>query len=244
VPELYDTIGRGYRELRRPDPRIAETIHRALGRARTVVNVGAGTGSYEPEDRGVVAVEPAMTMIGQRPLTGPPAVRATSAALPFRDDTFDASMAILTVHHWSEQRTGLEELRRVAREHVVILTWDPGSAGFWLTDYISDIPNIDRPMFPWVDDFEKALGSITVTDVPIPHDCTDGFLGAYWRRPEAYLDPRVRSAMSVFSKTPNADTGLERLRADLESGAWHDMYGHILSETSLDLGYRLIVAEP
>ena len=242
MAELYDTIGLGYRDLRRPDPRIAEAILRGLGPASTVVNVGAGAGSYEPSDRPVVAVEPSMTMIRQRPRNTAPAVQATGTDLPFRDAAFGASLAILTIHHWSDKRQGLQELGRTGRGRVVILTWDPSAPGFWLTDYFPEILEIDRRIFPSIGDLRRDLGSITVSEVRVPHDCTDGFLGAYWRRPAAYLQARVRSAISTFSKLTDLDQGLERLRHDLSSGNWHRRYGHILSESALDLGYRLIVA--
>ena len=242
MAELYDTIGLGYPGLRRPDPRIARAILGALGDASTIVNVGAGAGSYEPRDRRVVAVEPSMTMIHQRPPDAAPAVRATSTELPFRDETFDASLAILTIHHWADKQRGLSELARAARERVVILTWDLASTGFWLVeDYFPEIAEVDRRIFPTLDELRHELGPISVSRVPIPHDCMDGFLGAYWRRPEAYLDPTVRSAISTFAKLRSPEAGLERLRRDLASGEWHRRHGRVLAEASLDLGYCLVV---
>ena len=239
---LYDTIGRGYAEVRKPDPRIAEAIVRGLGDAHSVVNVGAGTGAYEPSDRPVVAVEPSTTMIAQRTSGSAPVVRATAMSLPFENDSFDAALAVLTVHHWPDKLLGLAELRRVARRRVVVLTWDSASPPFWLTDYFPELLHVDRPLFPTVRDFERALGPVSVATIPVPHDCSDGFLGAHWRRPSAYLDARVRGAISTFSKLSGLESGLERLRADLASGAWHDKYGELLEKTELDLGYRLIVA--
>jgi SAM-dependent methyltransferase len=242
MSELYDAIGTGYRRLRRPDSRIAAAILRGLGDTSSVVNVGAGAGSYEPRDRRVVAVEPAMTMIRQRPRSSAPVVRGSGLALPFRDETFDASLAILTIHHWPDQRTGLRELRRAARRRVVVLTWDPSAPGFWLADYFPGILHIDRLIFPSLEILRSELGPVSIFDVPIPHDCADGFLGAYWRRPASYLDPSVRSAISTFAKVQDVHAGLASLARDLHSGEWRQRYGSVLGESSLDLGYRLVVA--
>jgi SAM-dependent methyltransferase len=242
VSELYDVIGGGYHRLRRPDPRIGAAVLRALGSASSVLNVGAGAGSYEPRDRRVVAVEPSVTMIRQRPRSAAPVVRASGTALPFRDQKFDASSAILTIHHWPDRAKGMDELRRAARQRTVILTWDPAAPGFWLTDYFPEIPEIDRLLFPSLDELRRGLGRIAIYDLPIPHDCTDGFLGAYWRRPKSYLDPAVRSAISTFAKLADVERGLSRLRHDLDSGEWRRRYAEILGETHLDLGYRLVVA--
>jgi len=240
--ELYDSIGRGYGARRKQDPRIAERILEALGPSRSVVNVGAGTGSYEPRDRALVAVEPSRVMIRQRPPEAAPAVRASATDLPFRDGSFDAALAVLTLHHWPDLPRGLAELRRAARRTVVILTFDPSAHGFWLTDYFPEIPELDRRSLPALSEIERQLGRAQVFDVPVPCDCTDGFLGAYWRRPHAYLDPDVRSAISVFSRIGDVESGLARLRADLDSGEWHRRYGHLLGLPQLDVGYRLIVA--
>lgn len=240
---LYDRIGHDYAARRKPDARICEAILRALGDAGSVVNVGAGAGAYEPTDRQVVAVEPSGAMIAQRGDGSAPVIQASATALPFRDGCFDAALAVLSVHHWPDRQLGLSELRRVARRRIVVLTWDRASPGFWLTDYFPEILDIDRLIFPASGDFERTLGSVSVETVPIPHDCTDGFLGAYWRRPAAYLDERVRSAISTFSKLSGVEPGLDRLSADLESGEWDRRYGEILMKTELDLGYRLIVGQ-
>ncbi len=242
MPALYDTIGQGYAEFRQPDPSIERAIQNALGDAMTIVNVGAGSGSYEPSDTTVVAVEPSMTMIRQRPADAAPAVQAHAMALPFAADTFDASLAILTVHHWSERERGLAELRRVSRGRVVIFTRDPSYTGFWLADYFPEITDVDRSRFPLLYEYEAVLGQVNVVVVPIPHDCTDGFLCAYWRRPKAYLDRRARSAISTFSKLEAVTLGVEQLARDIESGEWHRCHANILSRSELDLGYRLIVA--
>ena len=243
MAHLYDTIGIGYRALRRPDPRIAAAIISALGSAGSVVNVGAGAGSYEPVDRRVVAVELSREMIRQRPADAAPVVQASATALPFGAAAFDAALAVLTVHHWPDRAQGLAELRRVAGDRVVILTWEPDAAGFWLTeDYFPELVAIDRTIFPLREELERGLGPVELRPVPIPHDCVDGFLGAYWRRPHAYLDPAVRGAISTFSKIGDVEPGLERLRCDLDDGSWMRRHGALLARADLDLGYRLVVA--
>jgi SAM-dependent methyltransferase len=241
--QLYDAIGPGYRAYRRPDPRVAAAITEALGHAGPVVNVGAGAGSYEPTDRRVVAVEPSAAMIVQRSPGSAPVVQASATHLPFRDGVFAAALAVLTVHHWPDRPRGLAELVRVTRDRVVLLTWDPAAPGFWLVDeYFPEIWAIDRPIFPTLDDLRSALGAIEIRPLPVPHDCSDGFLGAYWRRPEAYLDPGVRGAMSTFSKIRDVEPGLARLRRDLADGTWLRRHGDLLDRTELDLGYRLVVS--
>ena len=236
---LYDRIGHGYSNHRRPDPRITALIREALENCDSVVNVGAGTGSYEPKDRHVVAVEPSETMIRQRPADSAPVIRASAMGLPFRDDSFSAAMAILTIHHWPDRENGIRELKRVAKDRVVILTWEPPETPFWLTsDYVPHFLEYDRKTFPaW---FREDPDTLSVTPVPVPHDCTDGFLCAYWWRPEAYLDTGIRNAISTFSRLGGFESGLDRLRDELNDGTWHRRYGHLLDETELDLGYRLI----
>ena len=198
----YDRIGRSYARHRRPDRRIAARMVGALADARSVIDVGAGTGSYEPRDRLVVAVEPSWVMIAQRASAAPPVVRGNAEALPFGDDTFDAAMAILTVHHWNDFRRGLAEMQRVARRRVVVLTWDRDVVGdaFWLArDYFPEVREAERGIAT-LDEIVAALGPCTVLAVPVPHDCTDGFFGAYWRRPEAYLDMGVRASISGLAR--------------------------------------------
>ena len=243
VAQLYDAIGAGYSIQRRPDPRIAAAIVDALHDAASVVNVGAGAGSYEPHDRRVIAVEPAWAMLRQRAGDAAPAVRGSAVALPFRDGAFAAALAVLTIHHWPDRARGLSELGRVARDRIVVFTWDPASSGFWLVeDYFPELVAIDRPIFPSLDDFRRAWGAIDVQPVPIPHDCVDGFLGAYWRRPAAYLDAAVRAGISTFTKLRDIEAGVGRLRRDLEDGTWARRYGSLGARTELDLGYRLVVA--
>jgi len=245
VAQLYDAIGRDYRAHRRPDPRVAAAITRALGDAESVVNVGAGAGSYEPADRRVVAVEPSVAMIAQRPAGSAPVVLASATDLPLRDRSFAAALAVLTVHHWPDRLRGLAEMTRVARERVVLLTWDPAKPEFWLVDeYFPEVWVIDRPIFPTLDDLRRVLGPIEIRAVPIPADCTDGFLGAYWRRPEAYLDPGVRGAISTFTKLRDVEPGLARLRADLADGTWLRRHADLLDRSEIDLGYRLVIARP
>lgn len=242
--QLYDRIGAGYSTYRTPDPRIAAALTAALGDARSVVNVGAGTGSYEPTDRRVLAVEPSRTMIRQRPRSAHPVVRASANDLPLRDGAFDAALAVLTIHHWPDRARGLAELQRVARRRVVLLT-HAHLQHFWLMDYFPGIERLDRESFPTDADMEHVLGPLGIRPVPVPHDCRDGFLGAYWRRPYAYLDPDVRAAISTFSKLAVGEVrdGIERLRADLASGAWRERYGALLVRATLDVGYRIVVAQ-
>lgn len=240
---IYDTIGRGYAGKRTPDPRIAAAIHTALGDAQTVLNVGAGTGSYEPTDRAVTALEPSTEMIQQRPESAPKVVQGVAEKLPFADCAFDAAMAVLTVHHWTDFEAGLREMQRVAKERLVVLTFDPAGPYFWLADYLPEIIELDQPIMPPISDFTRILGETTVSPVPIPHDCSDGFLGAYWRRPAAYLDPGVRAAISTFAKLDKVPKALQQLKADLNSGAWATRYGDLMDLDELDIGYRLVVAD-
>ncbi len=237
---LYDTIGTGYANLRRADPRIAEAIAKALGDAETVINIGAGAGSYEPPGRTILAVEPSERMVAQRPKEAAPCLRAVAGALPIKSAAADAAMASLTIHHWPDWRQGLREMRRIARRRVVLFTFDPDANTFWLTrDYVPAIAALDRKWMPKIDDLAVELGPCTVTPVPVPYDCTDGFLGAYWRKPEAYLDAKLRSSMSSFALV-DSKAGLDKLAQDLASGAWTKANGHLLTQDALDIGYRLL----
>jgi SAM-dependent methyltransferase len=239
---LYDRIGHGYAAHRRADPRLAARIDAALGSARTVLNVGAGSGSYEPVRARVVAAEPSAQMVGQRSARAAPAVQASAERLPFADGAFDACLAVLTVHHWAAAEEGLREMRRVARQRIVIVTWDPAHPGFWLTrDYFPEILRIDREIFPTIAEIRDTLGEIESTVLPVPHDCTDGFLGGYWRRPEFYLDEGARGAISTFARI-DPRRGLASLAADLGSGAWRRRYRDLLGAHELDIGYRIVTA--
>jgi SAM-dependent methyltransferase len=246
----YDRIGVGYRQVRRPDPRIAARIEAALGDARTVLNVGAGTGSYEPTDREVTAVEPSQVMIDQRPEDAAPAVQASAEALPFEDDSFDAAMALITVHHWSDLAAGLGEMARVARERVVVLSFDgPALGELWMVrDYVPRLLEIHVETMPPIETLMAALPGATVEPVPIPRLCTDAFWCALWDRPELHLDPELRRGSSGWqlmdaAEIDEAGRGLESLRADLQSGAWDERYGHLRTAAELDVGLRLIRAE-
>lgn len=238
----YDVVGVNYAELRTPDPRIARRIAEALGPARSVLNVGAGTGSYEPADRAVTAIEPSAEMIRKRKPGAAAAIQASAGDLPFADKSFDASMAILTIHHWPDKAAGLAEMRRVTRGRIVLLTFDPAHRP-WLTDYLPELAALDAAQMPRMSDYEAWLGPVRITPVLVPHDCSDGFLYAYWRRPAAYLDPFIRSGSSSFWAIGNVDAGLARLRADLDSGAWARRYAEIVAREAYDAGYRLVVAE-
>jgi SAM-dependent methyltransferase len=242
--DTYDAIGHSYSTRRQSDPRLAARLDALIGGDSTVLNVGAGTGSYEPVRSGVVAVEPSTVMLSQRPASAAPAVRALAEALPFQDEAFDVVLAVLTVHHWKNRRRGLEECARVAKDRVVILTWDPDADGFWLVkDYFPEILAIDRRIFPSMKQLSAVLGPIDVLTLPVPSDCVDGFLGAYWQRPAAYLDEAVRAGISTFSLLTSTGPQLERLERDLTSGDWERRNAELRSRRDLDVGYRLVIAE-
>lgn len=243
---VYDEIGRTYARTRQADPRIAVQIAAALGDATSVLNVGAGSGNYEPTDRRVVALEPSVTMIRQRSVGAAPAVQGVAGGLPFVDGSFDVAMGTLTLHHWPDLGEGLAEVRRVSRRQIFLLFDGLVSDGYWLID----------DYFPWVWDLTSEREAPTVAMVGehldvrrvevvmIPGDCTDGFGCAYWNRPEAHLDRVVLDGMSWTSQlAPDvlAD-GVERLRGDLESGRWDQRHGHLRSMTEADYGYKLVIA--
>lgn len=239
---LYDGIGKEYRAYRLPDNRITAILSRELADARVIVNIGAGAGSYEPHDKTVVAVEPSRVMIDQRRRHKAAIVCARAEALPFRQDTFDCAMAILTIHHWSDIERGLFEAVRVSKGKLVLLTWIGFVSHFWLLDYLPQIKPIDESMFPSIGQLSSWIGPVRSVVVPIPHDCTDGFLCAYWRRPEAYLDEGVRSAISTFSRVRDIREGLGRLKDDISTGRWHEKYGNLVEKGEIDCGYRLVVS--
>ncbi len=246
LAQLYDTIGATYAATRRTEPRIAAKVWAALGDARTVVNVGAGTGSYEPTDRDVLAVEPSAVMRAQRAANAAPCVAAFAGSLPFQDQSFDAAMAFATIHHWPDPIAGLRELRRVARR-VVVFTHDTTDAGwlhrFWLTrDYLPEVAGLVEGR-PSLTELAEAIGARTES-VRVPWDCVDGFFEAYWRRPEAYLDEGVRRGCSVWTKVgPEAEErAVRRLREDLESGQWAERNRDIIALDAVELGLRLLIA--
>ena len=241
----YDAHGGGYALQRRPDPRIAAMVHAAFGDARTLLNVGAGAGSYEPDDRYVVAVEPSAAMRAQRPAGAVPAIDATAEALPFDDEAFDAALASITVHQWSDSAKGLAELRRVTRCPVVVLTFDGDALDtLWLADYVPELMAAERRRYPPIDLIAAAVGrTADVLPVPIPIDCVDGFTEAYYARPDMFLEPRVRAAQSAwgFVDEPAITRGVRRLRDDLASGAWDDRYGSLRTQPEFVGALRLIV---
>ena len=238
----YDKIGVNYSDLRKPDPRIQRIVEQALGSAKTILNVGAGTGSYEPADRQVTAVEPSKEMIRQRRTPAVQVVQGYAESLPFDDNSFDASMAILTVHHWTDKQKGLNEMRRATRGPTVLLTFDP-TFRFWLSDYVPELAALDDEQMPKLTDYEAWLGPVDISTVLVPHDCIDGFLYAYWRRPAAYLDPKIRAAMSSFWAMDTVSEGLTTLAHDLDSGAWAQRNSELLNREAYDVGYRLVVTK-
>jgi SAM-dependent methyltransferase len=243
----YERHGRLYARVRRADPRIAERIHAALGDARTVLNVGAGTGSYEPDDRWVLAVEPSAVMRAGRPPTAAPAIDARAEALPLDDDAVDAAMACVTIHHWEPPARGLAEMRRVARGPVVVFTFELDGLPDWQREHLSEGLAIERPRFPSMEEISAALGGrVRVQRIPTPGDCTDGFFEAYWRRPEALLDPAVRASQSMWTLLPDGveDRIVERLGGALASGAWDAQHGHLREQDEYAGALRLVISEP
>jgi SAM-dependent methyltransferase len=244
----YETNGHGYARIRRPDPRIAALIHDALGDARTVLNVGAGAGSYEPADRHVTAVEPSAAMRAQRPRTAVPAIDATAEKLPFDDDTFDAAMATVTVHQWRDLDCGLAEMRRVTRGPVVVLTFDGEALDrFWLAAYAPELIAAERRRYPPVPALAAAIGRATrIVDVPVPIDCVDGFTEAFYARPESFLDERVRAAQSAWGFiTPEAaGRAVAHLRDDLSSGRWDEAYATWRTRPEFHGSLRLVEGRP
>lgn len=243
----YERIGGGYARRRCEDPRIATRIHAALGAAETVVNVGAGAGSYEPRDRWVLAVEPSTTMRAQRPADAAPAIAARAEALPLDDDAVDAAMACVTVHHWEPRAAGLAEMRRVARGPVVVFTFDLEHLPAWQRDYFGTALEIEAPRFGTPEQVVAELGGQTrIEALPTPADCTDGFFEAFWNRPEAILDPTVRASQSLWAllEPGEEEQIVARLRTDLESGAWDEAYGHLRDMDRINGSLRLIVSKP
>jgi SAM-dependent methyltransferase len=247
----YDEIGRTYTATRREDPRLATAIWAALGDARSVLNIGAGAGAYEPRDREVLALEPSEVMIAQRPDGAAPVMRGSAEAIPLRDDSVDAAMEILSDHHWRDRRAGISEMRRVARKRVVLFNCDPADfVRYWfaveyLPSFIERVPPAYLEPGTWERELRMLLGELRIEPVPIPHDCVDGFFGAYWRRPELLLDATVRDGISVFAQVGAEATerAVAQLRADLDSGAWRERHADLLELGELDLGYKLVIAE-
>lgn len=242
----YEQYGRTYARHRRGDPRIAERIHAALGDARTVLNVGAGTGSYEPRDRWVLPVEPSETMRAQRPADAAPAIAASAEALPLDDNAVDGAMACVTIHHWDPPEAGLAELRRVARGPVVVFTFELDALPAWQHEFLQEGVAKERPRFPAIEDIQATLGGRTrVERVPTPGDCTDGFFEAFWRRPEMLLDPQIRGAQSMWAllRPEEEQRIVDRLATALDSGAWDAAHGYLRSQESFDGALRLVISE-
>ncbi len=246
----YDLIGVGYATTRREDSRIAARIHAALDHARTVVNVGAGAGSYEPRERRVIAVEPSAVMAAQRPPELPRAILAEAYPLPLADRSVDGAMALLTMHHWDgQQECGVRELRRVARGPVVILTYDPrASAHMWLmADYLREVAELDRRIFPLPEQLAQWLGAETrIETVPVARDTPDWTLGSFWAHPERVLDPQARAGTSGFARMPTEVVArvVEAVRRDLADGTWDERHGHLREFADYDAGLRLLTHNP
>lgn len=245
----YDTSGKEYAKFRQTDPRIAAPIHEALGNANTILNMGAGAGSYEPEGRYVVAIEPSLAMRTQRIARGKmPAIIGTADAIPFDDNSFDAAMAMVTLHHWPDMQKGLQELRRVSRNQVLILTFDPDALHqFWNAQYFPELIEVEKARYPSIQFITDALGGqTTVQEIAVPLDCSDGFQEAFYGRPEAFLDKNIRQAQSAwkFLSPGLEDTLVARLAADLNSGDWDKKYGHFRTQPEFTCALRLIIATP
>ena len=243
---VYEHIGHGYSVGRREDPRLAVHLHAALGNSDRVLNVGAGTGSYEPRDRCVVAVEPSGLMAAQRPTTAAPVVRAVAEALPFPDRRFDTAMGVLTIHHWTSLATGLREFRRTS-QRIVLFLRDPAAApSWWLYGYFPATARLVASRETPVTVLESLLRCrLSVTPVPIPADCIDGFEAAYWRRPAAFLNPNLCASMSALSLISRSEreSGQRRLANDLANGTWTRRHEDLLGVDQLDLGYRVVAAD-
>ena len=244
----YDAHGARYAEHRRPDPRIAALIDEALGDAETVVNVGAGAGSYEPQDRHVVAVEPSAAMRAQRPPRLAPAIDATAEHLPFDDGSFDAATAFITIHQWPDPVAGLREMRRVSRDRAVVMTFDGAALErLWLGEYAPELYEAERRRYPALEEIAGALGgSVEISEVPIAIDCSDGFTEAFYARPERFLDPEVRAAQSAwgFVEAAAIERAVARLRDDLDSGEWDRRHGALRDKQEFRGALRLVVARP
>lgn len=244
----YGEIGSSYARYRQPDPIIAAQIWDAFKDARSVLNVGAGTGSYEPTDRNVTSVEPSAAMRAQRPAHLSAAIDATAEALPFDDNSFDASMATVTVHQWTNLEKGLSEMRRITRGPVVLLVCDPTAmTDYWLNDYIPEVREIEARRFPAIERIVAALGgNVEVHQVPVPLQCRDGFNEAYYGRPEAFLDPQARLACSSWSLAPAVavERFVAHLSRDLADGSWDEKYGYLRTQPFFDGPLRLIVGKP
>lgn len=242
----YDQFGNQYSTFRRTDPIIAKLIHAELGDSKTVLNVGAGTGSYEPEDRNVIAVEPSAIMRSQRPAHLVPPIACSAEALPFDNNSFDAAMSFLSLHHWSDPEKGLREIRRVTKGPVLIVTFDPDDIPkFWLYDYLPEIIELDKQRFPSINFITHSLGGkCTIKPIPVPHDCIDGIQEAFYARPEAFLNPEIRKSQSAWHLLPAGveERAIKALEQDLNSGDWDRRYGEYRSMLQFTCALRLIIS--
>jgi len=241
VKAKYDEIGIDYATQRKSDPRIAAQILQKLEGATRILNIGAGTGSYEPSGIDLVALEPSLEMIRQRSSDAHPVVQGSAESLPFDDNSFTHALTILSMHHWEDRKKAFEEINRVATQRFIALSWDPEAKPFWLTrDYFPEIIELDRRIFPSTKEFRDHFEEVEITPLLIPEDCVDGFLAAYWKRPSAYLDPAVRASISSFSKIENLSNGLTQLAQDIDSQQWHQINQPILTKSTLDVGYIIV----
>lgn len=242
MSEIYDQIGKGYSVGRRTDPFIAAQIYEHLGKSGSIVNIGAGTGSYEPLNRDLVAVEPSIEMIKHRPSSAYPVKKCTADALSFEDKSFDYAMTVLSMHHWEKRSRAFEEIKRVTRKHFIAVTWNPEAKPFWLTEtYFPEIYEMDRSTFPTVHELTNSFEHVELYPLLIPRNCLDGFLAAYWARPSAYLNENVRKGMSSFFKISGLKEGLRKLSADLESGKWQTDNTDLQGLEAIDVGYVVAV---
>jgi SAM-dependent methyltransferase len=240
---IYDDIGVNYSVTRCTDPKIAEQLYSEFQGATRIINIGAGTGSYEPENVDLVAVEPSSKMISQRKNGSHRVEQAFAEKLPFDNNSFSHAMTVNSMHHWENRALAFDEINRVATDKFVAISWDPESAPFWLTrDYFPEIYEMDKGIFPDIEELNEHFSEVIITPLKIPADCKDGLLAAFWKRPEAYLSEKVRQSTSPFSKIKNLADGLRKLKDDIASGAWAKKNHAILNATSLDVGYRLISA--
>ena len=240
---IYDDIGINYSVTRCTDLKIANQLYLELEGATQIVNIGAGTGSYEPENIDLVAVEPSAEMISQREVGSHRVEQAFAEKLPFENNSFSHAMTVLSMHHWENRALAFSEINRVATQKFVAITWDPKSDPFWLTrDYFPEIYEMDKAIFPGLEEFDEHFDEVKISTLMIPGDCKDGLLAAFWKRPEAYLDSKVRQSTSPFAKVKNLAKSLQKLEDDLASGAWAKNNHTILDSSSLDVGYRIISA--
>ena len=241
---IYDKIGVNYSVTRCTDPTIAKQLYSELQGAVRIVNIGAGTGSYEPENVDLIAVEPSSKMIAQRKMDSYRVEQAFAEKLPFENSSFSHAMSVLSMHHWENKALAFSEINRVATEKFVAITWDPKSDPFWLTrDYFPEIYEMDKLIFPDLEELNEHFDDVKMSPLQVPSDCKDGFFAAFWKRPEAYLNSKVRQATSPFSKIKDLSQGLQKLKDDLDSGAWVKNNHAILSASTLDVGYRIISAK-